>query len=113
MMHHVEYSLPFSIYNNQGRMCLDDSHSTVTNILRPLVSMGALKMIFNRLGFQEDIRPYRRLIDALPKYFGYGRRFGMAFVRRGAAKPMSFAELFESDEKEVSEWDSISTEGMI
>lgn len=113
MMGSVEFVLPYAVYNDNGRMCLDDTHSTVTNIFRPLVSIGALKLIFNRLGFAEDIRPYKRLTEALPQYFGYGRRFGMAFIRRGAAKPMSFAELFVSDQKQVADWDGNSTEGMI
>lgn len=114
MMSYVEFSLPVLVLHDKGRMCLEDSESTVTNVMRPLISIGALKMLFNRLGFAEDVRPYRRLNSVLPKYFGYGRRFGMAFIKQTDAKPMSFAELFVNrDSQTVEHWDSKNTEGMI
>jgi predicted RNA methylase len=112
-MQYIECVMPFSLYHNHGRMCLEDTQSAVTNILRPLISIGALNMIFDRLGFVIDIRPYQRLITALPKYFGFSKRFGVAFVKRGLAKPMSFKDLYESDSKEITAWDEKNTEGMI
>jgi SAM-dependent methyltransferase len=113
MCYYVELLLPFAVYSDHGRMIMEDSQGAVTNILRPLVSIGALGMIFNRLGFEGTSDVYGNLIRALPKYFGYGKRFGIAFKRRGEAKPMSFSELFESSEKETTAWKDIDTKGTI
>jgi precorrin-6B methylase 2 len=113
MCYYVELMFPFAVYSDQGRMILEDNHSTVTNILRPLVSIGALGMIFSRLGFERNSDVYGNLIRALPTYFGYGKRFGVSYTRSGEAKPMSFSELFESEDKEISEWNQDNTKGMI
>ena len=113
MCYYVELLLPFAVYSDHGRMIMEDSQGAVTNILRPLISIGALGMIFNRLGFERNPDVYGNLIRSLPAYFGYGKRFGISFTRSGDAKPMSFAELFESSEKEIAAWKDIDMKGTI
>ena len=113
MCYYVELQLPFAVYRDHGKMIMEDQHSTVTNILSPLVSIATLRMIFYRLGFDTNTDVYGNLIRALPQFFGYGKRFGISFTRSSDAKPMSFSELFDSEYKEIEEWKADSTKGMI
>lgn len=106
----MEYGYPMIEYSDAGKMILGDSKGAVTNILRPLPSMAALKLIMNRLGFAEDIRPYITLKKAQPKQFGAGKRFGMVFVRNSEAKAMSFKEIVESREMTTMQWSEMAKE---
>jgi hypothetical protein len=66
--------------------------------------MAVLKLIMNRLGFVEDIRPYAKLKKMQPKQFAPGRRFVIAFIRKEEPKAMSFKELVESGEMTTMSW---------
>jgi len=90
-----------------------DNHEAVSNILGILPSMGALKIIMNRLGYKEDIRGYNTLKKEYPEHYGFGKRFLLAFVRDSKAKPMSYSELIDSEHKEIMEWRDDNAKGTI
>lgn len=98
----LEYSYPVIEYSNSGRMIMGDTTTAVTNILRPLPSLAALKLIMNRLGFVEDLRPYIALKKAQPLQFGAGKRFAIAFVRNAPASAMSFADIVRTGEAQTT-----------
>lgn len=100
----MEYGYAMIEYSDSGRMILSDTKTAVSNILRPLPSIAALKLIMNRLGFAEDIRPYINLKKAIPKQFGAAKRFVVAFVRDSERKAMSFKEIVETGEMETIDW---------
>jgi hypothetical protein len=104
LVERLEFGYPVIEYSDTGRMILGETKGAVSNILRPLPSMAALKLIMNRLGFVEDIRPYARLKKTQPKQFGPGRRFVMAFIRKEEPKAMSFKELVETGTMETMSW---------
>jgi predicted nicotinamide N-methyase len=101
LIHALEYSYAMIEYSDTGRMIRGDTETAVSNILRPLPSMAALKLIMNRLGFVEDIRPYIALKKAQPSQFGAGKRFAMAFLRHAEAKAMSFRDIVARDEAQT------------
>lgn len=101
----LEFGYPVIEYSDTGRMILGETKGAVSNILRPLPSMAALKLIMNRLGFVEDIRPYVTLKKIQPKQFAPGRRFVIAFIRKEKPKAMSFKELVESGEMTTMSWE--------
>lgn len=109
----VEYGYPFVSYNDNGKMMHHDNHEAVSNILGILPSMGALKIIMNRLGYKEDIRGYNTLKKEYPEHYGFGKRFLLAFVRDSKAKPMSYSELIDSEHKEIMEWRDDNAKGTI
>jgi hypothetical protein len=104
LVERLEYGYPVIEYSDTGRMILGETKGAVTNVLRPLPSIATLKMIMNRMGFVEDIRPYARLKKAQPKQFGAGKRFVMAFIRKEQPKAMSFKELVETGTMETMSW---------
>jgi SAM-dependent methyltransferase len=109
----VEYSYPFVSYNDQGKMMHHNNREAVSNVLGILPSMGALKIIMNRLGYKEDIRGYTTLKKAYPEHYGFGRRFLLAFVQDSKAKPMSYSELIDSEHKTIMEWKDGNAKGTI
>ena len=109
----VEYSYPVVGYTNIGKMMHHDKHEAVSNIIRPCPSIGALKLIMNRLGFREDIKGYVTLKKAYPEQYGLGKRFIVSFIKDSEAKPMSYSELIDSDYKEVQEWNGDNAKGII
>jgi len=104
LVERLEFGYPVIEYSDTGRMILGETKGAVSNILRPLPSMVALKLIMNRLGFVEDIRPYVTLKKIQPKQFGPGRRFVIAFIRKEEPKAMSFKELVETGTMETMSW---------
>lgn len=106
----IEHEQPYIEINPDGKMCLDDSHGSATNVMKFGLSMGALKTIMHRLGFTADYGPYRTLCQTHPKYFGRGRRFAMLFRRSHDAVPMSFADLRESGMLVSRTWSMMGTD---
>ena len=104
LVERLEYGYPVIEYSDTGRMILGETKGAVTNVLRPLSSIATLKMIMNRMGFVEDIRPYARLKKTQPKQFGAGKRFVMAFIRKEQPKAMSFKDLVETGTMETMSW---------
>jgi hypothetical protein len=104
LVERLEFGYPVIEYSDTGRMILGETKGAVSNILRPLPSMAALKLIMNRLGFVEDIRPYVTLKKIQPKQFAPGRRFVIAFIRKEEPKAMSFKELVETGTMETMSW---------
>ena len=104
LVERLEYGYPVIEYSDTGRMILGETKGAVSNVLRPLPSIATLKMIMNRMGFVEDIRPYVRLKKTQPKQFGAGKRFVMAFIRKEQPKAMSFKDLVESGTMETMSW---------
>ena len=104
LVERLEYGYPVIEYSDTGRMILGETKGAVTNVLRPLPSIATLKMIMNRMGFVEDIRPYARLKKTQPKQFGAGKRFVMAFIRKEQPKAMSFKDLVETGTMETMSW---------
>ena len=104
LVERLEYGYPVIEYSDTGRMILGETKGAVTNVLRPLLSIATLKMIMNRMGFVEDIRPYVRLKKTQPKQFGVGKRFAMAFIRKEQPKSMSFKDLVETGTMETMSW---------
>lgn len=104
LVERLEYGYPVIEYSDTGRMILGETKGAVTNVLRPLPSIATLKMIMNRMGFVEDIRPYARLKKTQTKQFGAGKRFVMAFIRKEQPKAMSFKDLVETGTMETMSW---------
>ena len=104
LVERLEYGYPVIEYSDTGRMILGETKGAVSNVLRPLPSIATLKMIMNRMGFVEDIRPYARLKKTQPKQFGAGKRFVMAFIRKEQPKAMSFKDLVETGTMETMSW---------
>ena len=104
LVERLEYGYPVIEYSDTGKMILGETKGAVSNVLRPLPSIATLKMIMNRMGFVEDIRPYVRLKKTQPKQFGAGKRFVMAFIRKEQPKAMSFKDLVESGTMETMSW---------
>jgi len=106
----IEREQPYIEINPHGMMCLDDRHASANNILKFGPSMGALKVIMDRLGFTADYAPYDRMVHQHPRYFSRGRRYAMLFRRTHAAKPMSFADLQRSGMLESQAWDTLGSD---
>ena len=104
LVERLEYGYPVIEYSDTGRMILGETKGAVSNVLRPLPSIATLKMIMNRMGFVEDIRPYVRLKKTQSKQFGAGKRFAMAFIRKEQPKAMSFKDLVEAGTMETMSW---------
>ena len=104
LVERLEYGYPVIEYSDTGKMILGETKGAVSNVLRPLPSIATLKMIMNRMGFVEDIRPYVRLKKTQPKQFGAGKRFVMAFIRKEQPKAMSFKDLVEAGTMETMSW---------
>ena len=104
LVERLEYGYPVIEYSDTGRMILGETKGAVSNVLRPLPSIATLKMIMNRMGFVEDIRPYVRLKKTQPKQFDAGKRFAMAFIRKEQPKAMSFKDLVETGTMETMSW---------
>lgn len=104
LVERLEYGYPVIEYSDTGKMILGETKGAVSNVLRPLPSIATLKMIMNRMGFVEDIRPYVRLKKTQPKQFGAGKRFVMAFIRKEQPKAMSFKDLVETGTMETMSW---------
>ena len=104
LVERLEYGYPVIEYSDTGRMILGETKGAVSNVLRPLPSIATLKMIMNRMGFVEDIRPYVRLKKTQSKQFGAGKRFVMAFIRKEQPKAMSFKDLVETGTMETMSW---------
>ena len=104
LVERLEYGYPVIEYSDTGRMILGETKGAVSNVLRPLPSIATLKMIMNRMGFVEDIRPYVRLKKTQSKQFGAGKRFVMAFIRKEQPKAMSFKDLVEAGTMETMSW---------
>ena len=104
LVERLEYGYPVIEYSDTGRMILGETKGAVSNVLRPLPSIATLKMIMNRMGFVEDIRPYARLKKTQTKQFGAGKRFVMAFIRKEQPKAMSFKDLVETGTMETMSW---------
>lgn len=104
LVERLEYGYPVIEYSDTGKMILGETKGAVSNVLRPLPSIATLKMIMNRMGFVEDIRPYVRLKKTQPKQFDAGKRFVMAFIRKEQPKAMSFKDLVETGTMETMSW---------
>lgn len=104
LVERLEYGYPVIEYSDTGKMILGETKGAVSNVLRPLPSIATLKMIMNRMGFVEDIRPYVRLKKTQSKQFGAGKRFVMAFIRKEQPKAMSFKDLVEAGTMETMSW---------
>lgn len=109
----IEYSYPAVVYSDTGKMMYHDSHSAVSNIVRPSLSIGALKIIMNRMGFKEDIGGYIELKKSYPEQYGWGKRFIISFIREGDSKPMSYSDLIDNDYKKIQDWKDTNAEGTI
>jgi SAM-dependent methyltransferase len=109
----LEYIYSTVSYSDTGKMMHHDNREAVKNILRILPSMGALKIIMNRLGFIADVRGYNTLKQSYPDHYGFGKRFLMAFLRKNQPKPMSYSELIDSDYKEIQKWQDKNAKGTI
>ena len=104
IIHAMEFYHSVIEYSDEGRMVKDYDKGAVTNIMRPLPSIGMLRMYFERLGYRMIPEPYYRLKKEFPDYFGGGKRFVAVFYKVAEARPMSFKDLHRSDLAQFESW---------
>lgn len=104
LANHVAADWPVIEVHPHGKMCVDDSKGSTTNILKMAPSIGALVEIMHRLGFGIDRKPYDELCKTLPRWFGPRRRFAVRFDRTHDALPMSYNDMRSSDSIQFEAW---------